>query len=202
MKPLERATRGVTFRSGVIAMAATMVLTPSSASAQRASVPADAPAAAVGGSTGTAIRPFRVSVPEADLADLRQRIHATRWPDKETVVDRSQGPQLGPLQELVRYWGSGYDWRKAEATLNAWPQFMTRIDGVDIHFIHVRSRHSNALPVIISHGWPGSVFEQIKLVGPLTVPTAFGGCQAMASRRGRSSRAGGWSGSAAPGTPS
>jgi pimeloyl-ACP methyl ester carboxylesterase len=125
--------------------------------------------------TATEIRPFRVDVPEADLDDLRRRIAATRWPDKETVPDRSQGAKLAELQELVRYWGTDYDWRKAEAQLNALPQFMTTIDGVDIHFIHVRSRHENALPLIISHGWPGSVFEQIKIVGPLTDPTAFDG---------------------------
>jgi pimeloyl-ACP methyl ester carboxylesterase len=107
--------------------------------------------------------------------DLKRRINATRWPDKETVADQSQGAQLANLQELVRYWGTGYDWRKAEAKLNALPQFTTNIDGVDIHFIHVRSKNKNALPVIISHGWPGSVFEQIKLIEPLTDPTAFGG---------------------------
>jgi pimeloyl-ACP methyl ester carboxylesterase len=123
----------------------------------------------------TAIRPFHAHVADAALTDLRRRIRATRWSDQETVADRSQGARLAQLQELVRYWGSGYDWRKAEAKLNALPQFMTTIDGVDIHFIHVRSRHPNALPVIISHGWPGSVFEQIKLIGPLTDPTAFGG---------------------------
>jgi pimeloyl-ACP methyl ester carboxylesterase len=122
-----------------------------------------------------AIRPFRVKVPEADLADLRRRIQATRWPDKETVADQSQGVQLEKLQELVRYWGSGHDWRKAEAKLNALPQFMTNIDGVDVHFIQVRSRHPNALPLIITHGWPGSVFEEIKLIGPLTDPTKYGG---------------------------
>jgi pimeloyl-ACP methyl ester carboxylesterase len=123
----------------------------------------------------TAIRPFHAHVSDAALTDLRRRIRATRWPDQETIADPSQGARLAQLQELVRYWGSGYDWRKAEAKLNALPQFMTTIDGVDIHFIHVRSRHQNALPVIISHGWPGSVFEQIKLIGPLTDPTAFGG---------------------------
>ena len=122
-----------------------------------------------------AIRPFRVHVPNADLADLKRRLTATRWPDRETVADQSQGVQLAELQELVRYWGTTYDWRKAEATLNAYPQFMTEIDGVDIHFIHVRSRHSNAVPLIIAHGWPGSVFEQIKLIGPLTDPTKYGG---------------------------
>jgi pimeloyl-ACP methyl ester carboxylesterase len=121
------------------------------------------------------IRPFRVNVSNEALADLQRRILATRWPDKETVPDHSQGAQLSQLQELVRYWGNGYDWRKGEAKLNALPQFITKIDGVDIHFIHVRSRHPNALPLIISHGWPGSVFEQIKLIGPLTDPTAFGG---------------------------
>jgi len=123
----------------------------------------------------TAIRPFRVKVPEGDLADLRRRIAATRWPDKETVTDRSQGAPLAKLQALARYWASDYDWRKVEATLNSWPQFITTIDGVNIHFIHVRSRHPNALPLIITHGWPGSVVEQLKLIAPLTDPTAFGG---------------------------
>jgi pimeloyl-ACP methyl ester carboxylesterase len=125
--------------------------------------------------SGSEIRPFHVNVPEADLADLRRRIAATRWPDKETVVDQSQGAQVATLQELLQYWGSRYDWRKVEARLNALPQFVTTIDGVDIHFIHVRSRHPNALPLIITHGWPGSILEQIKLLGPLTDPPAFGG---------------------------
>ena len=125
-------------------------------------------------SAGDVIRPFRVTVPEADLVDLRRRIAATRWPDKETVADRSQGTQLAKLQELVRYWGTDYDWRKVEAKLNALPQFMTTIDGVDIHFIHVRSRHENALPLIVTHGWPGSVIEQLKIIDPLTNPTAHG----------------------------
>ena len=129
-----------------------------------------APAAA-----GDAIRPFRVHVPEADLVDLRRRIATTRWPDPETVDDQSQGIQLAKIKPLVAYWGAGYDWRKAEAKLNALPQFMTEIDGLDIHFIHVRSKHPNALPVIITHGWPGSVFEILKVVGPLTDPTAHGG---------------------------
>lgn len=123
----------------------------------------------------TSIRPFQVSIPDEALTDLRQRLAASRWPDKETVADQSQGAQLADLQELVGYWGTEYDWRKAEAKLNAFPQFTTEIDGLEFHFIHVRSRHPNALPVIISHGWPGSVFEQIKLIGPLTDPTAFGG---------------------------
>ena len=129
------------------------------------------PAAAEDGS----IRPFKVHVPEAALADLRLRIAQARWPDRETVTDGSQGIELAKLQELANYWRSGYDWRKAEAKLNALPQFVTRIDGVDVHFIHVRSKHPGALPLIITHGWPGSVFEQIKVVGPLTDPTAHGG---------------------------
>jgi pimeloyl-ACP methyl ester carboxylesterase len=124
---------------------------------------------------GDAIRSFRINIPEEQLVDLRRRIAATRWPDKETVADESQGAQLARLQQLVRYWGSGYDWRKAEARLNALPQFITTIDGVDIHFIHVRSRHPNVLPIIITHGWPGSVIEQLKIIDPLTNPTAHGG---------------------------
>src|SRR6185369_15740373 len=121
------------------------------------------------------IRTFTAHVPQTTLEDLRRRIAATRWPDRETVTDRSQGSRLEDLQALVRYWGTRYDWRKAEVKLNALPQFMTNIDGVDIHFIHVRSRHRNALPVIITHGWPGSVIEQLKVIGPLTDPTAHGG---------------------------
>lgn len=124
--------------------------------------------------TGEAIRPFRINVPEADLVDLRRRIAAARWPDRETVNDRSQGIQLLKLQELVRYWGTNYDWRKVEARLNAWPQFITEIDGIDIHFLHVRSKHDNALPLIVTHGWPGSIIEQLKIVDPLTNPTAYG----------------------------
>jgi pimeloyl-ACP methyl ester carboxylesterase len=124
---------------------------------------------------GDAIRPFHITVPEEQLVDLRRRIAATRWPDRETVADQSQGVQLAKFQELVRYWGTDYDWRKAEAKLNALPQFVTTIDDVDIHFIHVRSRYANALPVIITHGWPGSIIEQLKIVGPLTDPSAHGG---------------------------
>ncbi|WP_457095480.1 epoxide hydrolase family protein [Lysobacter sp. P5_B9] len=122
-----------------------------------------------------AIRPFHVHVADAQLVDLRHRLEVTRWPDKETVTDRSQGAQLADLQGLVRYWAKGYDWRKAEAQLNAFPQFVTKIDGVDIYFIHVRSRHPNAMPLLITHGWPGSVFEFTKTIGPLTDPTAYGG---------------------------
>ncbi|MEY9324613.1 epoxide hydrolase family protein [Sinorhizobium fredii] len=124
---------------------------------------------------GGDIRPFRVDVPAAELVDLRRRLAATRWPDPETVDDRSQGVQLAKLQALVRHWEVAYDWRKAEAKLNALPQFLTHIDGLDIHFIHVRSPHANALPLIMTHGWPGSVFELLKVVGPLTDPTAHGG---------------------------
>lgn len=121
------------------------------------------------------IRPFTVEVPQTSLDELRHRLAATRWPDKETVTDRSQGTQLAKLQDLVRYWGTRYNWRKVEAKLNALPQFVTTIDGLEIHFIHVRSRHAAALPVIITHGWPGSITEQLKLIGPLTNPTAHGG---------------------------
>jgi pimeloyl-ACP methyl ester carboxylesterase len=121
------------------------------------------------------IRPFAVHVPEEDLADLRRRVLATRWPARETVTDQSQGVQLAKLQELVRYWGTGYDWRKVEARLNALPQFTTEIDGLSIHFIHVRSQHPGALPLIITHGWPGSVLELLKVIGPLTDPVAHGG---------------------------
>jgi pimeloyl-ACP methyl ester carboxylesterase len=122
-----------------------------------------------------AIRPFQVKVPDKDLAEMRRRIAAMRWPEKETVGDESQGVPLAMTRELASYWGTDYDWRKAEAKLNALPQFVTNIDGLDIHFIHVRSREKNALPLIINHGWPGSVLEQIKLVGPLTDPVAHGG---------------------------
>jgi pimeloyl-ACP methyl ester carboxylesterase len=122
-----------------------------------------------------AIRPFRVHIANSELKDLRKRIQATRWPGKETVADRSQGAQLANLQELVRYWGTDYDWRKAEKKLNSYPQFKTVIDGLDIHFIHVKSPHPDALPLIITHGWPGSVFEQIKLIEPLTDPVKYGG---------------------------
>jgi pimeloyl-ACP methyl ester carboxylesterase len=145
------------------------------ATAAAAGVLSQLPSHLVAATEGSAIRPFRVSIPEADLVELRRRVLATRWPDRETVEDQSQGIQLAKLQQLVRYWGSGYDWRKAEARLNALPQFMTTIDGVDIHFIHIRSRHPNALPLIMTHGWPGSVLELLKTVGPLTDPTAYGG---------------------------
>jgi pimeloyl-ACP methyl ester carboxylesterase len=121
-----------------------------------------------------AIRPFHIDVPEEDLLDLRRRIAETRWPERETVDDCSQGVQLATIEELARYWATDYDWRKVEARLNALPQFITEIDGLDIHFIHVRSNHENALPLIVNHGWPGSIIEQLKIIGPLTDPTAHG----------------------------
>ena len=120
------------------------------------------------------IRPFHVNVPETELIELRRRINATRWPDRETVTDSSQGVQLATMQKLARYWATDYDWRKVEAKLNALPQFITTIDGLDIHFIHVRSKHKNALPLIVTHGWPGSIIEQLKIIDPLTNPTAHG----------------------------
>src|SRR5215475_297484 len=122
-----------------------------------------------------AIRPFRINIPEAKLVDLRRRIAATQWPEKETVEDQSQGVQLATIQKLAHYWATQYDWRKVEARLNALPQFITGIDGLDIHFIHVRSKHENALPLVINHGWPGSIIEQLKIIDPLTNPTAHGG---------------------------
>ena len=130
---------------------------------QRGSEPADA------------IRPFRVTVPETELTELRKRILATRWPERETVADATQGVQLATMQQLAQYWANEYDWRKIEAKMNALPQFVTEIDGLDIHFIHVRSKHENALPLIVTHGWPGSIIEQMKIIEPLTNPTAHGG---------------------------
>jgi pimeloyl-ACP methyl ester carboxylesterase len=159
MKRLEPLTR--TIRIGVIAMATMTSLTVSST-----------PAAGEG--HDTAIRPFRVTIPEKELVELRRRLAATRWPTKERVEDRSQGVQLATLKELARYWATEYDWRKAEAKLNALPQFVTKIDGVDIHFIHVKSRHPDAMPLIMTHGWPGSVIELLETVGPLTDPTSHG----------------------------
>src|ERR1700722_7053586 len=124
---------------------------------------------------GATLRPFRVSVTDEALLDLRQRIATTRLPERETVTDQSQGVQLATVQKLARYWQTEYDWRKCEAKLNALPQFVTEIDGLDIHFIHVRSQHENALPLIVTHGWPGSIIEQLKIIEPLTNPTAHGG---------------------------
>jgi pimeloyl-ACP methyl ester carboxylesterase len=158
-----------------------MIMSPTSSSPSRRNfLAASASAGALGQLSATAraatendsIRPFRINVPEAELADLRRRVAATRWPDRET--DQSQGVQLTTIQQLARYWETGHDWRKVEALLNALPQFITEIDGLDIHFIHVRSKHENALPMIVTHGWPGSVIEQLKIIDPLTNPTAHG----------------------------
>jgi pimeloyl-ACP methyl ester carboxylesterase len=136
-------------------------------------------AAAVTAGNG-AIRPFHINFPEEQLVDLRRRINATRFPERETVTDQSQGVQLATVQKLARYWATEYDWRKVEAKLNSYPNFITEIDGLDIHFIHVRSKHENALPLIVTHGWPGSVIEQLKIIDPLTNPTANGGSAADA----------------------
>src|SRR6266851_2564434 len=140
----------------------------------RAQHPAQQPGALAPGAAtthaadDTSIRPFHITVPDEALVDLRRRINATQWPERETVADQSQGVQLATMQQLARYWGTDYDWRKCEARLNAVPQFLTEIDGLDIHFIHVRSKHEDALPLIVTHGWPGSVVEQLKIVDPLT----------------------------------
>ena len=137
-------------------------------------------AQAEGVARSDAIRPFQIDFPEAMLAELRRRISATNWPERETVTDGSQGVRLATVQALARYWATDYDWRKCEARLNALPQFMTEIDGLDIHFIHVRSKHENALPMIVTHGWPGSIIEQLKIIDPLANPTAHGGSAADA----------------------
>jgi hypothetical protein len=141
----------------------------------------DTPAGQSGGetimsdTTGTTIRPFQVEIPQAELDELQRRIAATRWPTRELVGDREQGVQLAAIQELARYWSTEYDWRRCEARLNALPQFKTEIDGLDIHFIHVESAHENAMPLIMTHGWPGSIIELLETIGPLTDPTAHGG---------------------------
>src|ERR1043165_859530 len=154
-------------------MAETLLSTPSAklAPTRVGSVPTSTLPAA----ENAAIRPFQVDIPEEQLIDLRRRLAHTRLPDKETVTDKSQGVPLKTVQQLLSYWQSDYDWRKVEAKLNSYPNFMTEIDGLDIHFIHVRSKHENALPLIVAHGWPGSVIEQLKIIGPLTDPTAHGG---------------------------
>jgi pimeloyl-ACP methyl ester carboxylesterase len=168
MKTMKRVwTRVALLIGGTIAM--TQPQTEASAQAVTPAARAKTDAAA------DAIRSFRVHFPDEALADMKRRIAATRWPDRETVADKSQGVQLATIQKLARYWATDYDWRKVEAKLNALPQFVTNIDGVDIHFIHVRSKHPNALPVIVTHGWPGSIIEQLKIIDPLTNPTAHGG---------------------------
>jgi pimeloyl-ACP methyl ester carboxylesterase len=128
----------------------------------------------------TAIRPFHINIPEAEITELKRRIKATRWPERETVADESQGVRLKTIQELARYWADEYDWRKIESRLSSYPNFITEIDGLDFHFIHVRSKHDNAMPLLIAHGWPGSIVEQVKLIEPLTDPTAHGGSEADA----------------------
>jgi epoxide hydrolase-like protein len=133
------------------------------------------PAYPAAAATSDEIRPFRIKVPEEQLVDLRRRLNATKWPERETVRDASQGVQFATIRELARYWATDHDWRNIEAKLNALPQFITEIDGLDIHFIHVRSKHENALPMIVTHGWPGSIIEQVKIIEPLTNPTAHGG---------------------------
>ena len=136
-----------------------------------------APSSARRSTEGTSVRPFTVHFPQGSLDNLRRRIAATQWPEKETVADLSQGVPLATMQELARYWATDYDWRTVEAKLNALPQFMTEIDGLDIHFIHVRSQHANALPLVVTHGWPGSIIEQLKIIGPLTDPITYGGSE-------------------------
>lgn len=133
------------------------------------------PGLAAAATGDNAIRPFHINFPEAQLTEMRRRINATRWPERETVTDDTQGVQLATIQALASYWGKGYNWRKVEAKLNSYPQFITEIDGLDIHFLHIRSKHENALPLIVTHGWPGSVVEQMKIIEPLTNPTAHGG---------------------------
>jgi len=160
------ARRNLTARTAVASLALATVTIPVMAANMSASVTKKDP---------TAIRHFHINVPEAELTELRRRINATKWPERETVPDQSQGVQLATIRKVARYWATEYDWRKIEAKLKAVPNFITEIDGLDIHFIHVQSKHENALPIIITHGWPGSVVEQLKLVEPLTNPTAFGG---------------------------
>ena len=144
-------------------------------------LPAPLPAELDAAAEDSTIRPFHIDVPEEELVDLRARIAATRWPEKETVDDRSQGPQLATMRALADYWATEYDWRRCEARMNSFPQFITEIDGLDIHFIHVRSKHEDALPLVVSHGWPGSIVEQLKIIEPLTNPTAHGGRHRMRS---------------------
>nr|WP_051717076.1 epoxide hydrolase [Streptomyces sp. NRRL F-5727] len=172
--------RGATGRRGFLGLAAGAVAaTQLGLSGPAQAATSGTPAASTAGSRrtrrSTAIRPFRVRVPQREINELRRRVRATRWPDRETVGDRSQGAQLAKLRPLVEYWGTGYDWRKAEAKINALPQFITEIDGLDIQFAHIRSPHPDALPMLMTHGWPGSIVELLKVVAPLTDPTAHGG---------------------------
>ncbi len=171
---------GATGRRGFLglaagAVAATQIGLPGRAQAATGQAPAAGTAGSERTHPSAAVRPFRVRVPQRDINELRRRVRATRWPDRETVRDRSQGAQLAKLRPLVEYWGTGYDWRRAEAKINALPQFITEIDGLDIQFAHIRSPHPGALPMLMTHGWPGSIVELLKVVGPLTNPTAHGG---------------------------
>jgi pimeloyl-ACP methyl ester carboxylesterase len=181
---LHRPIRRVALRVGVVIFAAMALFTLSSTSVRSTRVAAlhasiaglrSATLSAAAENNGAAIRPFTFRASDEDLADLRKRIAATRWPERETVADTTQGVQLATMQKLARYWATDYNWRKAEAKLNSFPQFITTIDGLDIHFIHVRSKHKNALPLIITHGWPGSIIEQMKVIAPLTEPMSYGG---------------------------
>ncbi|MGC1302654.1 MAG: epoxide hydrolase [Caulobacteraceae bacterium] len=169
--PTRRSLLAISASAGALGLAA---------SAASADVPALAAEQTSEGGVGAAVRPFSFKAPEAALSDIRRRVAATRWPERETVNDASQGVQLATMREVAAYWQADYDWRKVEARLNALPQFTTGIDGLDIHFIHVRSKHRNALPLIITHGWPGSIIEQMKIIDPLTDPTAHGGSAADA----------------------
>jgi pimeloyl-ACP methyl ester carboxylesterase len=174
------AARALSRREGLKLAAAGIVMSAAPASAASAQQERTMINVAQAATANPAIRPFRASFPQADLDDLRRRIAATRWPEREQVDDASQGVQLATTQALARYWVDGYDFRRLEATLNAYPSFITEIDGLDIHFIHVRSRHENALPMIVTHGWPGSIVEQLKIIAPLTNPTEHGGTAADA----------------------
>src|SRR5688500_16306322 len=182
MRFVDRLLRSIIFLTTMNAFVLGLLVTPVDAQARRPaknqkenSMTTATQAANDSAANSKAIRPFSFSIPEEALVDLRRRISATRWPEKETVGDSSQGVPLATMRSLATYWANDYDWRRAEAKLNALPQFITSIDGLDIHFVHVRSKHPNALPLVINHGWPGSVLEQTKLIGLLTDPTAHGG---------------------------
>src|SRR5258707_11764706 len=175
LSPPRRGFLAASAAAGAIGLLPAHLAAAAAAGDARPSQPSNQGDSPMGTTDDNAIRPFRINVPEEALIDLRRRIAATRWPDRETVTDQSQGVQLAKIQPLVRYWGTEYDWRKAEAKLNTLPQFVTEIDGLDIQFVHVRSRHPNALPLIMTHGWPGSIFELLQVIGPLTDPTAYGG---------------------------
>src|SRR5262249_14031230 len=165
--PTRRSVLAASAAAGVVGLAA--------ASGIRASQLSKQGVSPMGTTNADAIRPFSFHAPQAKLDELRRRIAATQWPEKETVADQSQGVPLATMQELARHWMTGFDWRRVEERLNALPQFITEIDGLDIHFIHLRSKHENALPLIVTHGWPGSITEQMKIIDPLTNPTAHGG---------------------------